>query len=101
MRAVEVAEGLVDEQRYNDVLAQLEYQAGQAEVWRDAVNVWFRAHVEIADAKAAWATTPAATEAETMTLAGYTVRDVNLSLRPAAPAARQSSRRWKTHRAAS
>ncbi len=30
--------GLVDEQRYHEVLAQLEYQAGQAVVWRDAVH---------------------------------------------------------------
>ena len=33
--------GLVDERRYNEILAQLEYQAGQAEVWRDAVTNWF------------------------------------------------------------
>ena len=30
--------GLMDEQRYREVLAQLEYQAGQAVVWRDAVD---------------------------------------------------------------
>ena len=33
--------GAVDDQRYQEVLAQLEYQAGQAEVWRDAVTNWF------------------------------------------------------------
>ena len=38
--------GLVDEQRFNQVLAQLRYQAGQAIVWRDAVNTWFQKAVE-------------------------------------------------------
>src|SRR5262249_53818115 len=33
--------GKVDERRYNEVSAQLEYQAGQAQVWRDAVTSWF------------------------------------------------------------
>src|SRR5437899_3040635 len=33
--------GFIDEQRYNEVLAQLEYPAGQAIVWRDAVTNWF------------------------------------------------------------
>jgi hypothetical protein len=31
----------IDEQRYRELLARLEYQAGHAEVWRDAVNSWF------------------------------------------------------------
>ena len=30
--------------RYREVLAQLEYQAGQAEVWRDAVTELVPAH---------------------------------------------------------
>ena len=34
-------QGLVDDERYQEVLAQLEYQAGQADVWRDAVSNWF------------------------------------------------------------
>jgi alpha-glucuronidase len=33
--------GRVDDRRYEKVLAQLEYQAGQAIVWRDAVSNWF------------------------------------------------------------
>ena len=41
----------VDEQRYREVLAQLEYQAGQAEVWRDAVSNWFLRASGIPDAK--------------------------------------------------
>src|ERR1035438_6461448 len=43
--------GLVDEQRYQQVLSQLEYQAGQAVVWRDAVNTYFNRMSKIADAK--------------------------------------------------
>ena len=41
----------MDERRYQEVLAQLEYQAGQAEVWRDAVTNWFHRTSGIADAK--------------------------------------------------
>ena len=67
--------GLIDEQRYNQVLAQLEYQAGQAIVWRDAVNVWFQAASKIPDAKGRVGKWPNRTEAESMTLSGYTVQD--------------------------
>ena len=31
----------IDEHRFAEVLHQLEYQAGQAQVWRDAVTTWF------------------------------------------------------------
>jgi alpha-glucuronidase len=68
--------GLVDEQRYNAVLAQLEYQAGQAVVWRDAVDVYFQKMSKIPDAKGRVGHTPGRYEAEAMTLQGYTVRDV-------------------------
>ncbi|WP_321474563.1 alpha-glucuronidase family glycosyl hydrolase [uncultured Paludibaculum sp.] len=63
--------GLVDEQRYGEVLAQLEYQAGQAEVWRDAVNSWFHRASGIADAKSRVGHHAGRTEAEAMTLQGY------------------------------
>src|SRR5438093_49942 len=43
--------GRVDERRYQEVLARLEYQAGQAVVWRDAVNNWFFKESGIADVK--------------------------------------------------
>jgi len=68
--------GLVDEQRYRDVLAQLEYQAGQAEVWRDAVTNWFARASGIADAEGRVGHYPGRTEAESMQLQGYTVREV-------------------------
>jgi alpha-glucuronidase len=68
--------GLVDEQRYQQVLAQLEYQAGQAVVWRDAVTTWFQRESKIPDARGRVEHYPGRVEAESMTLAGYTVRDV-------------------------
>jgi alpha-glucuronidase len=68
--------GHVDEARYNAVLAQLEYQAGQAEVWRDAVNTWFAKASGIADAKGRVGRYPGRYEAEAMKLEGYAVRDI-------------------------
>ncbi len=35
-------DGLVDPERYNKVLGLLEYQAGHAIVWRDAIDRWFK-----------------------------------------------------------
>ncbi len=68
--------GRVDEARYNDVLAQLEYQAGQAEVWRDAVNAWFAKASGIADAKDRVGHNAGRHEAESMKLEGYVVQNV-------------------------
>ncbi len=33
-------EGHIDEERYRDILARLQYQAGEAVVWRDAICNW-------------------------------------------------------------
>jgi alpha-glucuronidase len=63
--------GRVDEQRYAAVLAQLEYQAGQAQVWRDAVNNWYHRASGIADAKGRVGKYPGRYEAEAMKLEGY------------------------------
>ena len=71
--------GLIDEQRYRQVLAQLEYQAGQAEVWRDAVTVWFQRASQIADDRGRVGRYPGRYEAESMSLVGYAVRDVTPS----------------------
>jgi alpha-glucuronidase len=68
--------GRVDRDRYTEVLAQLEYQAGQAEVWRDAVSNWFLKASNIPDAKGRVGRYPGRTEAEAMTLDGYTVAAV-------------------------
>ena len=54
--------GRIDDQRYYDVLKQLQYQAGQAEVWRDAVVTWFWKTSGIADAQAEPAITPGASK---------------------------------------
>jgi alpha-glucuronidase len=43
--------GQIDDERYNDVLKRLEYQAGHAIVWRDTVVNWFFTNSGIADAK--------------------------------------------------
>ncbi len=68
--------GRVDDARYQAVLAQLEYQAGQTEVWRDAVNTWFAKASGIADAKDRVGGNPGRYEAESMKLEGYTVSGV-------------------------
>jgi alpha-glucuronidase len=65
-------QGFVDERRYTQVLAQLEYQAGQAEVWRDAVVNWFLKTSGIADEKGRAGKHPGRVEAEDMQLEGYT-----------------------------
>ena len=68
--------GRIDERRYNEVLAQLEYQAGQAQVWRDAVTNWFHQTSGIADIKARVGNYPGRFEAESMILDGYTVQQI-------------------------
>ena len=68
--------GRVDDQRYHEVLAQLEYQAGQAIVWRDAVNNWFHRASGIADAQGRVGHHPGRYEAESMRLSGYAAVDV-------------------------
>ena len=68
--------GRVDDDRYKQVLAQLEYQAGHAEVWRDAVTSWFLRASGIPDAKGRAGHYPGRFEAESMSLEGYTVQDV-------------------------
>jgi alpha-glucuronidase len=76
VRDWESLRGLVDEQRYGQVLAQFRYQAGQAEVWRDAVCNWFMRESGIPDAKGRVGHYPGRTEAEDMKLEGYTVTDI-------------------------
>ncbi len=68
--------GRVDEERYADVLARLEYQAGHAIVWRDAICNWFFRASGIPDAKGRAGHYPERIEAEAMQLQGYTQVDV-------------------------
>ena len=76
LRQWKTLSGLVDERRYREVLAQLEYQAGQAVVWRDAVTEWFRRTSGIADILGRAGHYPGRFEAEAMQLDGYRIRDV-------------------------
>jgi alpha-glucuronidase len=69
--------GLIDERRYQEVLAQLEYQAGQAQEWRDAVVTYFARMSRIPDGTPR--KNPFRIEAEAMKLDGYAAKDVTPS----------------------
>jgi alpha-glucuronidase len=66
----------VDSDRYADVLTRLEYQAGHAIVWRDAICSYFLRESGIADAKGRAGHFPKRIEAEAMELQGYVPADV-------------------------
>ena len=68
--------GLVDEERYQAVLRKLEYQAGHAIVWRDAICNWFAKTSGIADQDNRVGHHPGRFEAEAMKLDGYKVEPV-------------------------
>ena len=76
VREWKTLKGKVDDQRYSDVLAQLEYQAGQAEVWRDAVTNWFLRESKVPDAQGRVGHYPGRLEAESAELQGFKVTDV-------------------------
>lgn len=63
--------GRVDDQRYREIRASLEYQAGAAELWRDAVAGWFFKTSGIPDAHGRVGRYPSRIEAEAMKLDGY------------------------------
>jgi alpha-glucuronidase len=69
-------EGHIDRERYADVLARLDYQAGHAIVWRDAVCNYFLRLSGIPDAKGRAGRFPGRVEAESMALRGYRAVDV-------------------------
>ena len=69
--------GLVDEELYAAVRARLDYQAGHAIVWRDAVCNWFFHMAGIADARGRVGHYPDRIEAEDMQLQGYVPFDVS------------------------
>jgi alpha-glucuronidase len=71
--------GRIDEPRYRDVLAQLEYQAGHAIVWRDAICSYFLRLSGIADAHGRAGHFPGRVEAESMQLNGYVAVEVTPS----------------------
>jgi alpha-glucuronidase len=68
--------GRTDEQRYSDVLARLEYQAGHAIVWRDAICNWFFRASGIPDGQHRVGNYLDRIEAEVMQLQGYSAVDV-------------------------
>ena len=68
--------GHVDDRRYEEVLQQLEYQAGHAVVWRDAVSMWFYKRSGIPDARDRVGRYPGRLEAESAALTGYVVKPV-------------------------
>jgi alpha-glucuronidase len=63
--------GKVDDERYEEILAQLKYQAGHAIVWRDAVDDWFHQMSGIDDQQGRVGHHPNRVEAESMELRGY------------------------------
>jgi alpha-glucuronidase len=63
--------GRIDDARYRAVLAQLNYQAGHAIVWRDAINDWFHQLSGIPDTTGRVGNHPHRIEAESMQLQGY------------------------------
>jgi alpha-glucuronidase len=58
------------------VLDRLEFQAGHAIVWRDAVNTWFSRTSQIPDEKGRVEHEPGRVEAEAMQLTGFAPRPV-------------------------
>ncbi len=63
--------GSIDDQRYGEELASLEFQAGAAQEWRDAIAGWFRKTSGIPDAANRVWNYPGRVEAESMKLEGY------------------------------
>jgi alpha-glucuronidase len=72
----QMLDGRVDDPRYREVLAQLEYQAGHAEVWRDSICRWFMKRSGIADEKGRVGNYPNRLEAEEQQLDGYEITSI-------------------------
>ena len=68
--------GRVDAKLFEDVRARLEYQAGHAIVWRDAVVQYFLKLSGIADEQGRAGHFPGRLEAEDARLSGYAAMDV-------------------------
>jgi alpha-glucuronidase len=69
-------ERLIDRERYSAVLARLEYQAGHAIVWRDAINNWFLWISGIPDTSGRAGRFPGRVEAESMRRERYAATPV-------------------------
>jgi alpha-glucuronidase len=68
--------GRIDDERYNDVVKRLTYQAGHAIEWRDAICEWFLKTSGIPDEKGRAGHHPNRVEAESMQLDGDTPVDI-------------------------
>jgi len=73
----ESLKGLVDEQRYEEVLYRLTYQAGHAIVWRDSINNFYWNLSGIPDEAGRVGNSTWRVEAEDMEMENYHVVDVN------------------------
>ena len=69
-------QGKVDPERFKKVQGLLQYQAGHAIVWRDAISMWFLRMSGIPDAKGRVGNYPDRVEAESMQLQGYAPAEV-------------------------
>ncbi|TRX90625.1 hypothetical protein FHL15_008400 [Xylaria flabelliformis] len=69
--------GLIDQQRFEEMLFRLEYQAGHAIVWRDSIVQFYNNISGIPDAAGRVGNHPWRIEAEDMTLHNYRVTGVN------------------------
>jgi len=76
LRDWDALKGRIDDERFNEIRAQLDYQVGQSIVWRDGVTRWFHRASSVADAKNRVDNYPGRLEAESATLTGYVVKDV-------------------------
>jgi alpha-glucuronidase len=64
-------QSLLDEQRFREVLERLQFQAGHAQVWRDAICRWFQRRSGIPDENGRVDNYPNRMEAEDQSLSGY------------------------------
>jgi alpha-glucuronidase len=67
----QLLKGRIDDERHQSVLKQLEYQAGHAQLWRDAVCTWFMHKSGIADNEGRVGNRPNRFEAEAMKREGF------------------------------
>jgi alpha-glucuronidase len=70
-------QGHIDPERFEAVSRRLEYQAGHAIVWRDAITEWFFRLSSISDAKGRVGHHAERIEAESMRLQGYDVEEIH------------------------
>lgn len=72
----EALKGKIDDERFEAVLQRLRFQAGHAQLWRDAVCNWFLDKSGIADGAGRVGNYPNRYEAEAMQPEGYEPRNV-------------------------